>query len=395
MAHTLRPKSKIQEQQVTPPQTTEQTQAENVPQRVLRTPPALRTPSVTLQTTETRRQTTTRQIETHKTLGKQTVEALLGMSGPNRTWAEICSSWGRLLNAGQTMESALRIAAQGADPQTQRICMDAADSIAAGVSPSRALAAWQEHLPPILVPVLEAAELRGTPYAVLPQLAQEFRRLADSDLRQEYSLLSLAQRFRKKDKEWTPGTRMSGVMNAYVATMRWNRVFAVLWRFGVPIGQALEVAADCSGNAHYRRVLHHAAERTRQGFPLSECLAETGLLPHHLVDIVRTGELTGDLDTALQKFADHLADDATETKAKWFFLFVILPLWVGMGTLIVMAFATLLGGNYFLQIGIGFFIAVLAIGWGIFRMATQGEAKPGVSRPGRRRAMPAPKEERV
>jgi type II secretory pathway component PulF len=388
MAHTLRPKSKIQEQQVSPPQTTEQ--AENVPQRVLRTPPVLQQTTVAVQQRETSRQTETRQ-----TLGKRTFEAFLGLGGTNRTWAEICSNWGRLLSAGQTMESALRIAAQNADPQTRRICMEAADSIAAGMSPSRALSALQEHLPPILVPVLEAAELRGTPYAVLPQLAQELRRLADSDLRQEYTLLSLAQRFRKKGKEWTPGTRMSGVVNGYVATMRWNRVFAVLWRFGVPIGQALEVAGDCAGNAHYRRVLYHAAERTRMGFPLSECLAKTGLLPHNLVDIVRTGELTGDLDTALQKFADHLADDAAETKAKWFFLFVILPLWVGTGALVVTMFAALLGAQSFLQIGIGFFLVTIAIMWGIFKMATQGEAEPGVSRPGRRREIPAPKEERI
>src|ERR1051326_2277046 len=109
-----------------------------------------------------------------------------------------------------------------------------------------------------------------------------------------------------------------GIAARSLATMRWGEVFSILWRSGVPVSQALEVAANSARNAHYRNVLLRAADRTRAGYPLSECLAETRLLPRHLVDIVKTGEMTGDLDASLEKFADLMEGDAKALGAQHF-----------------------------------------------------------------------------
>ncbi len=95
-----------------------------------------------------------------------------------------------------------------------------------------------------------------------------------------------------------------------LAAARWARSFATLWNCGVPISTALEVSSQSALNACYEKALLRAALQTRQGVTLYESLASTQLLPNYLLDIIRTGEMSGSLGTSLDHFASLLEEEA-------------------------------------------------------------------------------------
>lgn len=107
--------------------------------------------------------------------------------------------------------------------------------------------------------------------------------------------------------------------NRYFASARWSRTFAALWEVGVPISTALEASALAARNGYYEQQLLRAATLTRQGVTLADSLLETRMLPPHLVDAIRTGEITGDLGISLDKLANNMEDEGKETAAKWMF----------------------------------------------------------------------------
>ena len=130
---------------------------------------------------------------------------------------------------------------------------------------------------------------------------------------------------------WPPGDpeKMLGALRN-LAAARWGRSFATLYNAGVPISTALEVSASSALNARYERALRLAAQRTRAGRSLAESLATTQLLPGQLLQIIATGEMTGDLGICLERFAAELESEAF-TKATQEFVFI-----VSVGKLILM-----------------------------------------------------------
>ena len=104
----------------------------------------------------------------------------------------------------------------------------------------------------------------------------------------------------------------NGFVRRQIGSARWSRTFAALWHCGVPISSALEAAGRSTRNAYYERVLREAAQAARNGQTLGDSLAHVGLLKGEMIETIRTGELTGDLGPALEKWADVLEDDAKE-----------------------------------------------------------------------------------
>jgi type IV pilus assembly protein PilC len=121
-----------------------------------------------------------------------------------------------------------------------------------------------------------------------------------------------------------------GTVMRNLAAARWGRSFATLYNSGVPISTALEVSAQSALNARYERAILLAAQQTRSGRSLAESLAAAQLLPGQLIQIVATGELTGNLGLCLEQFAAELESEAF-TKATQEFVFI-----VSLGKLILM-----------------------------------------------------------
>ncbi|MBC8874037.1 MAG: type II secretion system F family protein [Planctomycetes bacterium] len=78
------------------------------------------------------------------------------------------------------------------------------------------------------------------------------------------------------------------------------RLLAVLLEQGVPVPEALRLAADGVHDANMRQVGLWLADGTQQGQPLSTLLESTYRLPATLRPIVRWGERTGELGEAFR-----------------------------------------------------------------------------------------------
>ena len=98
--------------------------------------------------------------------------------------------------------------------------------------------------------------------------------------------------------------------------MHFSRQMAAFVRTGIPITEALEVVEDGSGNKRFRQIVATMREQINNGVPFSDAIAEHArVLPPYYLGILRSAELTGRLDTALEQLAGYIERDL-EAKSK-------------------------------------------------------------------------------
>ena len=94
-----------------------------------------------------------------------------------------------------------------------------------------------------------------------------------------------------------------------VAVAKFSRTLSTMMSSGVPILEGLNIVSKTSGN----KVVEDALLKTRQsiseGRTIAEPLAETGIFPAMVVQMIAVGEATGALDTMLTKIADFYDDE--------------------------------------------------------------------------------------
>ncbi len=95
---------------------------------------------------------------------------------------------------------------------------------------------------------------------------------------------------------------------------KFGRALAALYRGGVPLHRATLLAADACGSEAIRARLYPVGKRLEQGESLTTTFAETGAVDGIVLDMIQTGESTGNLDMMLDKMADFYEDDS-ETRA--------------------------------------------------------------------------------
>ncbi len=95
-----------------------------------------------------------------------------------------------------------------------------------------------------------------------------------------------------------------GVTVRQLAMAKFGRAFGVLYAGGVAIPRCIELAADACGNEFMRAELHPASKRLEEGSTISETLASTNALSPIVLDMVHTGETTGNMDAMLTKMAE-------------------------------------------------------------------------------------------
>jgi type IV pilus assembly protein PilC len=87
------------------------------------------------------------------------------------------------------------------------------------------------------------------------------------------------------------------------------RVLSTLLLGGIPLLQALATAGESVGSRLIRKSLNQAAQLVREGQPLSESLAKTGIFPPLAIDMMEVGESTGALPTMLGSVAEFYEED--------------------------------------------------------------------------------------
>ena len=92
--------------------------------------------------------------------------------------------------------------------------------------------------------------------------------------------------------------------------MHFSRQMAVFMRAGIPVLEALDVMTQELGNKVFARVIAEMADSLREGETFASAASmHTRAFPPYYLGILRSAELTGNLDMVLDQLADYLERD--------------------------------------------------------------------------------------
>ena len=91
---------------------------------------------------------------------------------------------------------------------------------------------------------------------------------------------------------------------------KFGRAFGALYQAGVPLPKIVMLAADACGNEYMRAKLYPASKVLEGGAGITETLKSTGALSPIVINMLSTGEQTGNLDQMLNKMSDYYQDEA-------------------------------------------------------------------------------------
>jgi type IV pilus assembly protein PilC len=100
-----------------------------------------------------------------------------------------------------------------------------------------------------------------------------------------------------------------GVLMRKIAVARFTRTLGTMLSSGVPILDGLEVVAATAGNSIVEKAIRDARLSISEGRPVAEPLAETGVFPTMVTQMIAVGEATGALDAMLGKIADFYDEE--------------------------------------------------------------------------------------
>lgn len=101
-----------------------------------------------------------------------------------------------------------------------------------------------------------------------------------------------------------------GKMVRMLALSKFYRVLASMYAAGVPLSQGVLYAADSCNNWFLARRLRRAVPVVEEGGPVADALRRTGVLPPMALDMLSTGEQTGNIDGMLEKAAEYTENEA-------------------------------------------------------------------------------------
>lgn len=120
--------------------------------------------------------------------------------------------------------------------------------------------------------------------------------LRDEDLRRRWHALLLR-------------LPLFGRMARATNTARFASTLAILSRSGVPLVEALDIAAQVIANLHIRDKVVEAAQKVREGGSLTRSLEATGEFPPMMLHMIASGEKSGELDQMLARTARNQESD--------------------------------------------------------------------------------------
>jgi type IV pilus assembly protein PilC len=94
-----------------------------------------------------------------------------------------------------------------------------------------------------------------------------------------------------------------------VAVARFTRTLGTMISSGVPILDALEIVAKTAGNKTIEKAIVFVRAKISEGKNIAGPLAETGVFPPMVVQMIGVGEATGAMDQMLSKIADFYDDE--------------------------------------------------------------------------------------
>ncbi len=121
--------------------------------------------------------------------------------------------------------------------------------------------------------------------------------------------------------------------------MHFSRQIAAFVRSGISITDALEVVEDGTEHKRFRRIIGEMREAIDQGVPFADAIAEhAAIFPPYYLGILRSAELTGQLDTALDQLAEYIdRDHEARSKVKAALTYPAVIMVMSLVTLVILA----------------------------------------------------------
>jgi len=97
-----------------------------------------------------------------------------------------------------------------------------------------------------------------------------------------------------------------------VSVAKFTRTLGTMISSGVPIMDGLEIVAKTAGNKIVEESIYKVRQSISEGKTIAEPLAESGVFPPMVVQMISVGEATGAMDVMLNKIADFYDDEVDD-----------------------------------------------------------------------------------
>ena len=97
-----------------------------------------------------------------------------------------------------------------------------------------------------------------------------------------------------------------------VSVAKFTGTLGTMISSGVPIMDGLEIVAKTAGNKVVEEAIYKVRQSISEGKTIAEPLAECGVFPPMVVQMISVGEATGAMDTMLNKIADFYDDEVDD-----------------------------------------------------------------------------------
>lgn len=139
-----------------------------------------------------------------------------------------------------------------------------------------------------------------------------------------------------------------GGMIRQMAMARFSRAMAALFGAGVPLQRTIAISTLAAQNHYLTKRLRKAIPSVEHGQSISEAFRKTGVMPPLVLDMLRTGESTGSIETMMDKVAEYYEQE-TDVKSYQ----AVIALSVGVYLLIALWIASMIIGFWQGYTGMG------------------------------------------
>jgi type IV pilus assembly protein PilC len=145
-----------------------------------------------------------------------------------------------------------------------------------------------------------------------------------------------------KFRQWIDRTMLKmpvvGDILVKASIARFARTLSTMFTAGVPLFEALESVAGATGNIVYQDATMKMKEQVGTGQQLNLAMAQSGLFPNMVVQMIAIGEESGAIDSMADKVADFFeaeVDDAVDNLSALMEPMIMAILGILVGGLVV------------------------------------------------------------
>lgn len=104
---------------------------------------------------------------------------------------------------------------------------------------------------------------------------------------------------------------IAGSLEKQRITARFTGTMSLLLRSGIPVLEAMTIAAETVGNAACQTVITEARQGIRAGNTIAGSLEAAGFFTPMVTDMIAVGEQSGTLDTVMDQLSDYCSSELT------------------------------------------------------------------------------------